>query len=438
MNSAGHGNDVKPLGSVSECDGPTERPRVRALFLVDDLSRYGGVRTRVSEELSCIVDSVAEDAYVISRCNLTNIEVIGSAVKTLKNETGGKRMKGFAFPKVPHGGLPILYELSFVLNTVLLALFMIPFALVRRINVVYGHNNELGALSIIIAKVLKIPSIVDLHGAEVDEYLENYPSWRRHRMRTAFWRRVEVFVLRNADSIVCVSTPHSKEIRNRLGADRRTYIVPCFANEAAFDCGRFSKEDLRSTLGISPDEVVFVYSGIVPADYDEYNPIYLFSHLEDLSGKRLIVLAAFSEVSKLVDGQVPSSIRDKVIVLSVPRHEVPGYLCACDIGMLLRKSSIVNRVASPTKFAEYLLCGLPVVITENVGDASDLVRRERIGIVVPESHTPGSISEADIRGLLSKEVSTRARAVGLANLSRKSCAPVLLEVFETTLGSKRV
>jgi glycosyltransferase involved in cell wall biosynthesis len=346
-------------------------------------------------------------------------------------------MKGFSFPKIPHGGLPILYELSFVLNTALLALFVIPFALARRINIVYGHNNELGALSIIVAKVLKIPSIVDLHGAEVDEFLEYYPSWRKHRMRTAFWRRVEFFVLRNADSIVCVSTAHAQEIRDRLGSDRQTYIVPCFASEDAFDCDRFVKEDLRSTLGVSPDEVVFVYSGIVPARYDEYNPIYLFSHLEDLSGRRLIVLAAFSEVSSLVDGQVPSSIRDKVTVVSVPRHEVPMYLCACDIGILLRKSSIVNRVASPTKFAEYLLCGLPVVITENVGDASDLVRRERIGIVVPESHTPGSISEADIRGLLSKEVSTRARAAGLANLSRKSCAPVLLEVFETTLGSKR-
>ncbi|MBU0685070.1 MAG: glycosyltransferase [Thermoplasmatota archaeon] len=436
MNSVRLEDEVKSRGSAGEGDKPTERLRVRALFLVDDLSRYGGVRTRVSEELNCVVDSLAEDAYVISRCNIKNIEAIGSAVRSLKDEIGGKRMGGFSFPKIPHGGLPIVYELSFLLNTALLGLFVIPLALVRRINIVYGHNNELGALSIIMARILRVQSVVDLHGVEVDEYLEKYPNWRRHRGRTRFWKCVEGFVLRNADTIVCVSSAHRQEIRNRLGSDRRTYIVPCFADEAAFDPGRFTKETVRSTLGISPGEVVFVYSGLVPVRYDEFNPIFFFSHLGDVSGKRLIVLAAFSESSKRTADQIPQSMRNKVIVVSVPRHNVPEYLSACDVGILLRRASIINHVASPTKFAEYLLCGLPVVITENLGDASSLVKKDSIGIVVSETHPSDPLPEDNIRALLSEETRTKARAAGLANLSRKSCRPIFLEVFEATIGSR--
>ena len=436
MDSARSEDRIKPSGSAVEGDRPTERLRVRALFLVEDLSRHGGVRTRVTEELSCVVDSLTEDAYVISRCNIKNIEAIGSAVRSLKNEIGGKRMGGFSFPKIPHGGLAIVYELSFLLNTALLGLFVIPLALAKRINIVYGHNNELGVLSIVMARMLRIPSVVDLHGVEVDEYLEKYPNWRKHRLRTRFWRSVEGFVLRNADSIVCVSSVHREEIRNRLGSDRRTYIVPCFANESAFDPGRFSKEDVRSTLGISPSEVVFAYSGLVPVRYDEFNPIFFFSHLGDASGKRLLVLAAFSETNKETADQVPESMRDRVIVVSVPRHKVPEYLSACDVGILLRKDSIVNHVASPTKFAEYLLCGLPVVITENLGDASGMVKKDGVGIVVSETHPSDPLPEENIRALLSEKTRTRARAAGLANLSRKSCRPIIVEIFEATIGSK--
>lgn len=210
MNSVGSEDEVKSRGSAGEDQGPIERLRVRALFLVDDLSRYGGVRTRVSEELSCVVDSLAEDAYVISRCNVKNIEAIGSTVRHLKDEIGGKRMGGFSFPKIPHGGLPILYELSFLLNTALLGLLVIPLALVRRINVIYGHNNELGVLTILASKMLRVPSVVDLHGVEVDEYLEKYPNWNRHGARVRFWRRVEGFVLQNADTFsVCFQRPSS-------------------------------------------------------------------------------------------------------------------------------------------------------------------------------------------------------------------------------------
>jgi len=42
----------------------------------------------------------------------------------------------------------------------------------------------------------------------------------------------------------------------------------------------------------------------------------------------------------------------------------------------------VNRVSSPVKFAEYCLCGLPVIITDNVGDYSGYVRSYKLGHIV--------------------------------------------------------
>jgi glycosyltransferase involved in cell wall biosynthesis len=69
------------------------------------------------------------------------------------------------------------------------------------------------------------------------------------------------------------------------------------------------------------------------------------------------------------------------------RHERLGELMpAADMGLLLRRRLIANRVSSPLKFPEYLACGLPIIIGPEVGDYSAIVERERLGAVVdPEN-----------------------------------------------------
>jgi hypothetical protein len=65
--------------------------------------------------------------------------------------------------------------------------------------------------------------------------------------------------------------------------------------------------------------------------------------------------------------------------------EVREQLAASDLGILVREDSVTNRVASPTKFAEYLSCGLPVIISGHLGDLGEMVRSNGLGTV----HAPG-------------------------------------------------
>jgi glycosyltransferase involved in cell wall biosynthesis len=65
---------------------------------------------------------------------------------------------------------------------------------------------------------------------------------------------------------------------------------------------------------------------------------------------------------------------------------------AADVGLLIRGDDLVNRVAAPTKFAEYLACGLPVVVSRGVGDTESVVRTYGVGYVI-EGLSDESISE---------------------------------------------
>ncbi len=69
-------------------------------------------------------------------------------------------------------------------------------------------------------------------------------------------------------------------------------------------------------------------------------------------------------------------------IRSAAHHEVPRYLRAADLGILLRAPDPLNEVACPTKFAEFVASGLPVLISAGIGDCSGFVVEQNAGAVL--------------------------------------------------------
>jgi glycosyltransferase involved in cell wall biosynthesis len=63
-------------------------------------------------------------------------------------------------------------------------------------------------------------------------------------------------------------------------------------------------------------------------------------------------------------------------------EELPDYLSAADAGIAFIRPCLSKRSSSPTKYAEYLACGLPIVINSGIGDADALVEKESAGVLV--------------------------------------------------------
>jgi glycosyltransferase involved in cell wall biosynthesis len=129
---------------------------------------------------------------------------------------------------------------------------------------------------------------------------------------------------------------------------------------------------------------------------------------------------------------------EDVTVLGVPHHEVPRYLAAGDIGLLLREPSLVNAVASPVKFAEYLAAGLPVVLTEGIGDYSDLAMRNNLGVVLDFYASEEAVEKNVVEFLMQYETDStvRARCIELATreLDREMHLARLATLYEKIQG----
>jgi len=75
---------------------------------------------------------------------------------------------------------------------------------------------------------------------------------------------------------------------------------------------------------------------------------------------------------------------DDYTVLAVALPDVPSYLSASDAGLAFIKPCFSKLASSPTKYAEYLGCGLPLIINAGIGDSDVLITREGVSALVSD------------------------------------------------------
>jgi hypothetical protein len=173
------------------------------------------------------------------------------------------------------------------------------------------------------------------------------------------------------------------------------------------------RAQMRRELGYSPADVVLVYSGSL-YDFQSFPECAAFvaSLCEHDPTVRFLVVTPEADAAR----RILHGLRfGDASVLSAPLEGVNRLLNAADFGLLLRRDTPVNRVASPTKFSEYCLTGLPVVMTDVVQSAFEVATRlgNYVGFRFPSSVDPlrrrSDQERAGIASTAAELVSRRAR-----------------------------
>ncbi|MBK6476387.1 MAG: hypothetical protein IPF95_17025 [Flavobacteriales bacterium] len=193
-------------------------------------------------------------------------------------------------------------------------------------------------------------------------------------------RPLEADALHRSDIRIAVSRALVKHWEARYGfADSSYVVIPCTLGTDNIDPVYPDQEEVRIELGWSTSDTIMVYAGSTVGwqslELVEKQLVPLLS--ADPTLKLLFLCEESPETLSLMK-KFPQQVERRWL-----RHEqVRRSLMACDIGILLREDSLTNRVASPTKFAEYISAGLPVLISPYLGDLSDLVMEHHLGLVV--------------------------------------------------------
>lgn len=234
---------------------------------------------------------------------------------------------------------------------------------------------------------LNFKLIFDARGAYFAEFSE-------HRLidDEAFIAQIEQLeekALRRSDAQLAVSRALVKYWREQYhyNAGGHVSVIPCTLPENQFlnPIGTEKRCNLRKENGIAVEDVVLVYSGSA-AGWQSLDELFagLSKVMQSHENIRLILLTPMPSLA----GTPLEPFSNRIILKWVSPEEVPEYLAMADYGLLLRSESQTNRVASPTKFAEYLASGLKVLISPQIGDFSDFVIEHNCGEIVSENQFP--------------------------------------------------
>jgi glycosyltransferase involved in cell wall biosynthesis len=116
----------------------------------------------------------------------------------------------------------------------------------------------------------------------------------------------------------------------------------------------------------------------------------------------------------------------RLVVTIAAFEEMPRYIRLFDAGVFFIKPSFSKRASAATKLAEFLGCGVPVVINAGVGDSGAIVANGRAGVVV-RSAEPAEF-----------EVALSAIAAMIADRATADrCRRVAAEMFDLDVGVER-
>ncbi|HMU77724.1 MAG TPA: hypothetical protein PKA86_07875 [Bacteroidia bacterium] len=276
--------------------------------------------------------------------------------------------------------LPMLPRMtSFGFNT--LMLFFVLLFLNQRS--VIARNVLAARIALRLRSFLKLKVCFDGRGAIAAEWNEYQvvplQEWK-NSIHT--W---EKSVVLNVDFRIAVSEELVKYWNERYGySENKHVVIPCTLN-TSFRPEILKQEEIenaRKKMKFDADDIVLVYSGST-AGWQSFDLLQGFLQKIINNNKNIKVLF-LSEKDKNVD-QLKAEFPDKIFQTFVKHSEVSGILKSCDIGILIREKSVTNQVASPTKFAEYLSAGLPVIISEGIGDYTSFVNQNDCGWVLDES-----------------------------------------------------
>ncbi len=247
-----------------------------------------------------------------------------------------------------------------------------------RIRAVHAHNLYSAALALSARRLYRYKVILDYHGRIPEEYV--YLGKGGEPSRKAL-EGLERWTVTNADHVVVVSDKLRDYICERYGLPAASIsVIPCCADATAFNWDLERRKAQRQSLELN-DKFICTHLGSFFEWYEPELLVQLFEQLRSSipNAHLLVVTGATANVADFLKQRLAPATFS---VMSAQHHQVPALLNASDIGFLLLRSSPNIRTSSPAKFSEYLNCGLPVLITPDVGDFSDLVTAHGAGQVV--------------------------------------------------------
>jgi glycosyltransferase involved in cell wall biosynthesis len=299
-----------------------------------------------------------------------------------------------------------------------------------RIDLIHARSTVPALMAQALAVMKRCPWIFDVRGFLAQEYIDA-GHWKPDGLLARTVARAERVLISRAPGVVFLTRRARESCAEVSG--RTSAVIPC-----AVDLSRFQRDDaagraVRDRYGLGQGRIM-VYAGSLGSWYlAEQMLDFLLVARTRFPGLRSLVLTPHPALISAAAER--RGLRDDVIAVSVPPAEIPAHLSAGDFGISFIAPSPSKAASSPTKIAEYLACGLPVVSNSGIGDVR--LQADNAPWVVVDSFTAAGYRAVanDLAGLLAQpNIRADARLAAERHFSLDAAVDCYDQLYHTVVS----
>jgi len=259
----------------------------------------------------------------------------------------------------------------------------------KNISIIHSRATVPTVMGYVIARITGKKFIFDVRGLMAEEYVDG-GIWKRSNFLYKITLYIEKKLLRYADKIVVLTKNikdfliNSNYLQKYNIKEKDIAVIPCCVDIKKFNAENGLTEILRERYGLS-GKFVFLYIGSVGTWYLLEEMIDFFIVAKSLINNAHFLVLTHVDKNMVIAawGKRGLSFND-ITIDEAEFCNMPHYIRLADAGIFFIKPCFSKRFSSPTKLAEYLACGLPLVINSDIGDTGELVSDNHIGVVIKD------------------------------------------------------
>lgn len=258
----------------------------------------------------------------------------------------------------------------------------------NKIQFIHCFCSPAGVLGYILSRITGKKLILDSYEPHAESMVEN-GSWQLKGLSYKILFYFEKKQTSKATAVIALSEGMKKYSLQKYGLVPKEFYFKSTAVDLSTFKPRSQMENriLRERLSIQKD-ILCIYVGKFGGIYLKDETFQLFKTASTHWGDAFKIILITDISRRQVEELANKYSLNCANIISFPgplsQKEVIDYLSISDFAINPVKPVPSKRYCSPIKDGEYWAMGLPVILPDNIGDDSDIIRRNGIGAVLSE------------------------------------------------------
>jgi glycosyltransferase involved in cell wall biosynthesis len=282
-------------------------------------------------------------------------------------------------------------------------------------GIVHARGYVPALMALAVKRVSDARFLFDMRGFWVDEKVEA-GHWKADGLLYRVGKYCERRFFGEADAIVSLTRAGVHEFP-KLGTVKPgipVVVIPTCADLDRFQPGAGDLR-LRRDLGLEGAKVFGCVGTLSNWYLREETLSYLAWAARQFEDMKALIVTRDDHRALRADAERLGLPADRLVVTRASFDDMPALIQLMDLGVFFIRACFSKRASAATKLAEFLGCGVPVVINDGIGDSGETVRSGGVGAVLPDTSLEAFESSLTLVTHLLADRQTAARCRDLAS-----------------------